>query len=301
MNLAPIVLFVYNRPVHTRQTVEALQKNKLANESELYIYSDAAKNENGAEKVNEVREYIKTIDGFKKVSIIEREKNWGLANSIIDGVTKIINEYGRIIVLEDDLIVSVNFLTYMNESLDVFKDRRDIFSITGFNFPSNIMHIATSYKEDIFLSYRFMSWSWGSWKEKWNTVDWNIKDFDNFQNDKKQISDFNRGGQDLYPMLKSQMTGKINSWAIRFCYAHYKNDALCVYPVKSLINNEGFDGSGVHCGKDKNNKMKNNLLNSSNVIINKNIQIDDKIIKTFYKTSKPKVLQRMKSLIKKYI
>ena len=301
MPLAPIVLFVYNRPWHTQQTIEALQKNKLAKESELFIYSDAPKNELTAEKVAEVREYIRTIDGFKKATIIERDKNWGLANSIIDGVTKIINEYGKIIVLEDDLIVSINFLTYMNESLNVFKDRKDIFSVTGFNFPTNIMHIPTSYKEDIFLSYRFMSWSWGSWQDRWNKVDWNIEDFDNFQKNKKQISNFNRGGQDLYPMLKSQMSGKIDSWAIRFCYAHYKNDALCVYPVKSLVNNEGFDGSGVHCGEDKNHKMKNNLLNSSNVIINKYIQIDKKIIKTFYDITKPKILQRIKSLIKKYI
>jgi len=104
MNLSPIVLFVYNRPDHTRQTVEALQKNELAEQSELFVYSDAPKNEEAKEKVKEVREYIRTIDGFKKVTIIEREKNWGLADSIIDGVTKIVNEYGKIIVLEDDLV-----------------------------------------------------------------------------------------------------------------------------------------------------------------------------------------------------
>lgn len=301
MKLAPIVLFVYNRPWHTRQTVEALQKNELAHESELFIYSDAAKNKSTAEEVKKVREYIKTIDGFKKITITERENNWGLANSIIDGVTKIVNAYGKIIVLEDDLVTSPNFLIYMNESLDVFKDREDIFSVTGFNFPNDSMPIPTSYKEDTFLSYRFMSWSWGSWKEKWNRVDWDISDFDSFKKDKKQISDFNRGGQDLYPMLKLQMSGKIDSWAIRFCYAHYKHDAFCVYPVKSFVNNEGFDGSGVHCGKDRNNKMKNELLNSSSVRVNKKVQIDDKIIKTFYDVFKPKLLQRIKSFIKKFI
>ena len=117
LDLAPIVLFVYNRPDHTRQTVEALQKNELAVDSELFIYSDAAKNENAEQKVNEVREYIKSIDGFKKITIIEREKNWGLANSIIDGVTNIVNEYEKIIVLEDDLVTSPYFLRFMNSSL----------------------------------------------------------------------------------------------------------------------------------------------------------------------------------------
>ena len=116
-DLAPIVLFVYNRPDHTRQTVEALQKNELAIDSELFIYSDATKNENAEQKVNEVREYIKNINGFKKVTIVEREKNWGLANSIIDGVTKIVNEYGKIIVLEDDLVTSPYFLKFMNWAL----------------------------------------------------------------------------------------------------------------------------------------------------------------------------------------
>jgi GT2 family glycosyltransferase len=114
---APIALFVYNRPWHTRQTVEALKKNELASESELFIYSDAPKNGKAKEKVKEVREYIKTIDGFKKVTIIERENNWGLADSIIDGVTKIVNEYGKIIVLEDDLVTSPYFLKFMNEAL----------------------------------------------------------------------------------------------------------------------------------------------------------------------------------------
>ena len=121
MTLAPIVIFVYNRPNHTRQTVEALRKNELANESELFIYADAPKNENAVVKVNEVREYIKSVDGFKKVTIIHREKNWGLANSIIDGVTKIVNEYGKIIVLEDDLITSPNFLSFTNQALDFYE------------------------------------------------------------------------------------------------------------------------------------------------------------------------------------
>jgi hypothetical protein len=125
-NLAPIVLFVYNSPWHTRQTVEVLQKNHLASESEFFIYSDAPKNENAVDKVSEVREYIKSITGFKKVTVIKREKNWGLADSIIDGVIKIVNEYGKIIVLEDDLVTSPYFLRFMNEALEIYKDEEKV-------------------------------------------------------------------------------------------------------------------------------------------------------------------------------
>ena len=135
MNLAPIVLFVYNRPWHTKQTVEALQKNELAKESELFIYCDEAKNEDAGKSVDEVREYIDKVDGFKKVTIIKREKNWGLADSIIDGVTKIVNEYGKIIVLEDDLVTSPYFLKFMNDGLEFYKDEKKVFGITGYAFP----------------------------------------------------------------------------------------------------------------------------------------------------------------------
>ena len=119
MKLAPIVLFVYNRPWHTQQTIEALQKNELVLESELFIYSDAAKIDDVKQAVDEVRSYIKSINGFKKITIIEREENWGLANSIIDGVTTIVNQYSKIIVLEDDLVTSPFFLKFKKP----FKDR----------------------------------------------------------------------------------------------------------------------------------------------------------------------------------
>ncbi len=301
INLAPIVLFVYNRPNHTKQTIEALKKNELASDSELFIYSDAAKNENAIEKVNEVREYIKSIDGFKKVTIIEREKNWGLANSIIDGVTKIINEYGKIIVLEDDLVTSPYFLKFMNEALDVYEERKDIFSVTGFNYPKKVLNIPTDYHDEVYLSYRCMSWSWGTWNDRWNNVDWDVKIFDELTNDKAKINKFNRGGQDLFPMLKSQMEGKIDSWAIRFCLAHSINDSYCVYPIKSLVNNEGFDGSGVHCGNDNGGRLKNNLESITNIQIKKDIQLNKRIIENFYKISQRSFLQRLKSLIRRYI
>ena len=299
--LAPIVLFVYNRPWHTKQTVEALQKNELAKDSELFIYSDESKNEDARESVNEVRSYIDTIIGFKKVTVIKREKNWGLANSIIDGVTNIINEYEKVIVLEDDLVTSPYFLKFMNDNLNVFYNRNDIFSITGFNFSQIQLKISNDYKEDIYLSYRCMSWGWGTWKNRWSKIDWEVNDFDILEKNKKEIKLFNRGGEDLFPMLKNQLEGKIDSWAIRFCYAHFKNNALCVYPVKSLVNNEGFDGSGVHCSLDKSNKFKNIFSDEYNIVINKDISVDQNIINIFYMLHKKSFFRRLKNLVRRFI
>lgn len=301
MTLAPIVLFVYNRPDHTKQTVEALQKNELAKESELFIYCDEAKNDNARKSVDEVRNYVDKIDGFKKITIIKREKNWGLADSIIDGVTKIVNEYGKIIVLEDDLVTSPYFLKFMNEALEFYKNRDDIFSITGFNYPKSVLEIPSDYKDDVYLGYRCMSWSWGTWKEKWNKVDLDIKDFDILKNDKNKISSFNKGGEDLFPMLKNQIEGNIDSWAIRFCYAHSINNTFCIYPVKSLVNNVGFDGSGVHCGNDNGNRLQNNLLDIMHMELKKDLKIDNRIINKFYKISQRTIFQRIKNLLRRFV
>jgi hypothetical protein len=248
-DLAPVVLFVYNRPEHTRKTVEALKKTLLAENSELFIFSDAAKNDAGRANVEKVRRYIKTIDGFKSITIIEREENFGLAKSILSGVTESINQYGKVIVLEDDLISSTVFLKYMNYYLDLYKNEPKVFSITGFNYPESILHVPDKYPYNIYFNYRCMSWSWATWINRWNKVDWGVKDYEKFTKDKKRQKLFNRGGDDLTGMLGSQIEGKIDSWAIRWCYAHFKNDAYCVYPVKSLVNNTGHDETGVHCGK----------------------------------------------------
>lgn len=257
--LAPIVLFVYNRPRHTQQTVGALQKNDLATESDLFIFADGAKTEND-EKVNEVRKYIKTITGFKSVTIFEKEKNCGLANSVIAGVTEIINKFGKAIVVEDDTVTSKYFLKFMNEALDFFENDEQIFSVSGYTYPAKTMEIPKNYKYDIYLSYRHGSWGWGTWKDRWESVDWNITDFKEFCGNPKLQKAFNRGGADMSGMLKNQMKGKIDSWAIRFDYSLFKQNKFNIRPVKSLVNNVGLDNSGTHTGKDDrlNNILDNN-------------------------------------------
>jgi hypothetical protein len=244
MDLAPIILFVFNRPWHTKKTIEALQKNFLAGESNLFVFSDGPKTVADEPKVQEVRDYIRTFDGFKSISINERDRNFGLADSIINGVTGIVNQYGKIIVLEDDLISSSNFLKFMNQALTTYKGKKEIFSITGYNFLSKIPN---GYREQVFLSYRPSSWGWGTWADRWNAADWEVKDFDTFMKNKNEQVRFNRGGDDLTGMLVKQMKGKIDSWGIRWCYTHFKHKAYCLVPVISKIKNIGFDNSGTHC------------------------------------------------------
>ncbi|MDB1941837.1 glycosyltransferase [Clostridium tertium] len=249
MNLAPVVMFVYNRVDHTKKTIEALTRNKLANESILYIFSDGSKNNDDINEVKIVRNYIRKLNyGFKKIIIIESDYNKGLAKSVIDGVTRIINEHKKVIVLEDDIITSENFLEYMNDGLKYYEDNHRIWSISGYNLP---IKIPIDYKNDIYFGYRACSWGWATWKDRWEKNDWDVSDYTEFMNDKKKIKVFNRGGNDMSNMLDRQMKNEINSWAIRWCYSQYKNDSYCVYPVISKVKNIGNDGSGTNC--DKNN------------------------------------------------
>jgi hypothetical protein len=248
MELAPIVLFVYNRPEHIRRTVESLLKNTLAAKSALYIFSDGPKNERDEQKVTTVRDYIKKLKGFGKIEIVFRDKNFGLANSVISGVTEVFGHYNEVIVLEDDIISSPSFLNFMNKALAFYQDNKSIYSLSGYPYP---IKIPNTYSEDVFISYRASSWGWASWKDRWEKVDWQVKDFNNFISDKNVQKLFERGGEDLIPMLKAQMRGKIDSWAIRWSYAHFKNDAYCLYPAVPLCKNIGTDKSGTHSSSSK--------------------------------------------------
>lgn len=241
--LAPIILFVYNRLEHTQRTIDNLKKNYLSDESEIFIFSDGPKNESDAENVLKVREYLKTVNGFKSINFINSHENKGLAKSVIDGVSKIIDKYGKVIVLEDDLVTSKYFLKYMNEALDLYQNNMNIWSISG--YTPNI-DIPESYEEEVYLIKRGASWGWATWKDRWDMNDWEIKDYFEFKKNKKMKKEFNLAGDDMSPMLDDQMEGRINSWAIRWVYNQFKNNMWTVYPTKSLVKNIGNDLSGTH-------------------------------------------------------
>lgn len=292
MNLAPIVLFTYNRPRHTRQTVEALQKNELASESELFIYSDAPKDEKAEPKVKEVREYIRTIDGFKKITITEREKNWGLANSIIDGVTKIVNEYGKVIVLEDDLVTSPYFLRFMNEALEMYKDEPKVASIHGYIYPIDGL-------PETFFIRGADCWGWATWKEKWAIFEPNgQKLLDELKKRKLQKeADFN-GSYGFTQMLEDQIKGKNNSWAVRWYFSAFLRDMFTLYPGQSYVKNIGMDSEGTHCKSETNvfDVVLNQSLSLIKIEPKEDMESRVKIEK-YFNSIKTNIFQRIKSKI----
>lgn len=244
--ISPIALFVYNRPEHLEKTIHSLSKNNLAIKSDLYIFSDGPKTAVVEQNVSIVRKFILTLEKkkiFNSVNIHFEKKNKGLANSIIDGVTEVIKKYGKVIVIEDDLVFSKYFLNFMNDSLNFYEKNKEIWSINGYSPP---IKIPNNYNKDIYLSYRGNSWGWATWSDRWGLIDWKIRDYDTFLNDKIKVNNFLRGGYDLLPMLRAQMNSKIDSWAVRWCYNQSKFHKYSITPIKSYVANYGLDGSGTH-------------------------------------------------------
>lgn len=282
-NLAPVCLFTYNRLYETKKTLEALQTNFLAKESELYIFSDAPKDNSAVEGVSEVRKYLATLTGFKKITIIERDENFGLAMSIITGVTEVINQYGKVVVLEDDLVTSKNFLSFMNQALNFYESNPRIWSISGFSFPITFPE-SNSY--DVTFGLRASSWGWATWLDNWSKVDWDVKNFGEFSADKKAQKRFNQGGSDLCKMLRDQVTGKINSWAIRFCFAQFCHDSYDVYPRISKVQNIGFTDDATNTkGMAKRFATILDDTEMSQFSFAKTPYIDPRILAQFQKTS----------------
>ena len=246
MQYAPITLFTYSRADHTKSAVESLLKNKEAAESDLFIFSDGPKTEEKRKAVEENRKYIHTITGFKSVHIVEHEKNQGLANSLIAGITEIVNQYGRVIVVEDDLILSPYFLQFMNEALEKYKDEDRVASISAFLNP-----IDCEAPDTFFLRY-FACWGWATWKRGWDIL---------INDDRvllKQLrwkkNDFNIGGTGpFYGILYCDKIGLNDSWAVRFYASQFLAGKLQLFPGRSMAIQTGTDSRGTH-GTDADHK-----------------------------------------------
>ena len=241
MTLAPVVLFTYNRLTHTKATLANLKKNILASKTPLYIYSDGAKNNEDENSVDEVRNYLKNIEGFLSLKIIARQNNWGLAKNIIDGVSEVLQHYENVIVLEDDLLTSPYFLNYMNDALDYYEKNEAVISIHGYVYP------VKEKLPDTFFIKGADCWGWATWKSRWKLFE---KDGTKLLHQLEQKSltyqfDF-EGSYYFTQMLKDQIMGKNNSWAIRWNASAFLNNKLTLYPGHSLVQNIGHDNSGVH-------------------------------------------------------
>lgn len=240
---APILLFVYNRPEHTRRVIESLKANAEAADSELFIYADQARSKTDIQQVSEVRRLIRSTDGFKQVTVIEREKNWGLARNVIDGVTTQVNAHGRVIVLEDDLVVAPHFLRFMNDALEMYKNEEKVGHIQACDFTKDPS------LPDTFLIRWTGSWGWATWERAWKHFNPDGKELLSRLEERHltRYFDFN-GNYPFTRMLRRQIAGKNNSWAIRWNASLFLDGILSLNVGKSLVQNTGFDGSGTNCG-----------------------------------------------------
>lgn len=295
MKLAPITVFVYNRSWHIKQTIESLKKNELAKESELFIFSDGPKNENDRKKVEEVRKYLKEITGFKKISITERQKNLGLANSIITGVTEIVNKYGKIIVLEDDLLTSPYFLKFMNRGLNFYEKEKKVACIHGYVYP------VKKKLPETFLLKDPGCLGWATWKRGWKLFEYDGRKL-LIELNKRNLT-FKFDYNNSYPftnMLEGQIEDRVDSWAIRWYASVFLKNKLTLYPGKSLVFHNGSDGSGIHGGvsDDDEVKLSDQPINIKNIRIEDNSDVMKEYIKYFRSIQQPLILRVGKKVLR---
>lgn len=242
--LAPIALFTFKRPEHTRRTLESLAKNPEFTASPLFIYCDGARNEIEAAQVEETRKLVRDWPHPDK-TLVERERNWGLANSIIAGVTDLCERYGRVIVVEDDLIVSPIFLDYMNSALAHYADEPKVMQVSAHMFPVSIQ----STYDAVMLPF-ITSWGWATWDRAWKHFDPSMTGYEKLKADRGLRRKFNLDGS--YPyfrMLKRQVSGKVDSWAIRWYKSVFFHGGLTLYPCHSLVLNVGYGDTATHTSR----------------------------------------------------
>jgi hypothetical protein len=287
--LAPIVLFTYNRPLHTRQTIEALQRNEYASESELYIYSDGPKNNDVREGVDKTREYIETVRGFKKITIIQRDKNWGLADSIIDGVTNVVNQYGKIIVLEDDIVTSPYFLKFMNDALEFYENEKKVWHISGWNYPIDIDDTS-----ETFLWRVMCCWGWATWKDRWQFFNKDTNSLIDAMS-RYDIYKFNLDGtSDFWSQVIANENKNINTWAIYWYATIFQQKGLCLNPTQTYVDNIGCDSSGTHC---KVRSYQDNVKYSDKVVYTKYIQENQYYVEKVKKLLLPPLIKMNSRLV----
>ena len=299
MSLAPIVLFVYNRPEHTRRTLEALSKNKEAQESELFIFADGIP-ENASEIEREnikfVRQIIRKDKWCGQVEIVESKDNKGLADSVISGVSKIVNSYGKVIVLEDDIVTAPYFLTFMNNGLNQYSAVQKVYGITGHKFKS-----FKKVNDPIYFLPVMSSWGYGTWADRWNSIDWNGKKLLREVNKLENPTIINFGTIDYYNMLIDQVEGKNDSWAVRFYVSMYLKGGIFLYPYKSLLKNIGLDGSGTHCDNLEIDVKSIVEVYPENIEVNQiPTKVSPSIYKSFIQTNKS-IFFRVKKRLKKIV
>jgi len=296
---SPVIAFVYSRPEHTKKMLSALSNNSLAEYTDLIIYSDGAKAPKDDAGVQAVREYIDTITGFNSVTIVKQDKNIGLAQSIIQGVTETINKYGRVIVLEDDIETSPYFLKYMNDALDMYAEVKDVGSVSGSSYPVKMVNN----NESTYLLRIPLCWGWATWADRWHSFK---KDINAVKSTDKEIINYINfdGAFDFFEQATLNADGKLNTWFIFWYITLASNKWLALFPTTVMAKNIGHDGSGENCNGDdiyKNTAIANNPLE----LIRKDALIESKDYYLahidYFKRNKKSLLAKIISYIKRKI
>jgi hypothetical protein len=247
MSLSPIILFVYSRPVHTLRTLEALAANELADQSHLFIFCDAAKPQASPEtlqNIAEVRQLVRSRQWCKTVTIAEGTVNRGIAVSTVTEVTKIVNEYGKVIILEDDVVTQKGFLTFLNQALDMYENDHNIFGITGYAFP------VPAHLPDTFFLPIVSSWGWATWKRAWQHYKGDALFFENYLKANQLEKKFNFGYHGNYEILQKKITHHTDVWDVCWYASMFMENGLYLFPRCSLLSNIGFDSTGTNCDED---------------------------------------------------
>jgi hypothetical protein len=273
---APIAFFAYKRPNHTQRALESLRRNESADQSELFVFCEGPKRPEEQEAVQQVRDLVRSKQWCGKVHITEQACNYGLADSIISGVTDICQRYGRVIVLEDDLVLSPYFLSYMNQALESYQENNQVMQVSGYMFPIEL----SVAEESTFLPVA-SSWGWATWQRAWEHFDPHMSGYTQLKASKALRDQFDLNGSYYYfSMLEGQKDGKTDSWAIRWYLSVFMQAGLVLYPTQSLVSNIGCDGSGTHYNKkNSNSSSRNGNLSTKKIaVLPKSAKVDEAVI-----------------------
>ena len=273
----PVLISTYTRIDHLKQTINALLKNELAKETVVYIYSDGAR-VGDEKKVESVRQYLSSVTGFSALHVVVREQNMGANANQINAMKELLDRYGAVITMEDDIVVAPGFLQYMNMALEKYKTDQKVFSISAYCPP---IQIRKDYPYDAFFIRRFNGWGAGWWKDRFDSMRYiTLSEFEKFSSDKKATRSFTRaGGRDMLVMLKRVAHGELDAGDVRCMYTQFLKDQYTLYPTQSLVQNIGFDGTGVHCGSM--NLFEVTLSDKTSFRLPSQVFVDQRIVKAY--------------------
>jgi hypothetical protein len=291
---SPVLISVYNRLDHLKTCIDSLRRNPISSETDLYVVSDAASKASDELKIRSVREYIGHVQGFKNVSAINRERNWGSFLSVKNSIDDVIGKYGKIIFLEDDNIVSPNFLNFLNDGLDFYQDDISIFSISAYNFP---IEIPKTYKNYIYKWQGFNAWGVGFWESRWKLVDWNLPGIKELRKARRRLDQV---AEHLYWLLLDDIEqNKVTIDAIVSYYIINKK-LYSIFPLSSKVRNTGHEGSGEHCGVDEQYSQQA-IDSGAEYQLIKSIEPDERINRLLWKNYHTPLKTKLSTIISGFL